>query len=110
MMDQEKRRLKIAFLAPKHPKDRRELSSCLYYMGQALEKYCGEVYYLDPIISFEKRYIGRLIQEVSLRLFKKLAAYDRLLFVAKKHGKLAAQRLDRRSFDAIVAVWNPADV
>src|SRR5437660_10981748 len=110
MVNQEKRRLKIAFLAAEDPKDKCALSTSLYYMGQALEKHCGEVYYLDPIISFEKRYIGRLIQEVSLRLFKKLAAYDRLLFVAKKHGKLAAQRLDRRSFDSLVAVWNQADV
>src|SRR5438128_1947277 len=101
MVNQEKRSLRIAFLAPCHPKDKRELSTCMYYMGQALEKHCEEVYYCDPIISFEKRYIGRLIHAVSRRLFKKNVAYDRLLFVAKKHGKIAAQRLDGRSFDAI---------
>jgi len=77
-------------------------------MGQALEKHC-EVYYCDPIISFEKRF-GRLIDAVSRRLFKKMVAYDHLLPVAKKHGKIAAQRLDGRSFDAIVAIMNPVDV
>lgn len=109
-MNQEKRRFKIAFLAAENPKDKRALSTSLYYMGQALEKHCGDVYYFDPIISFEKRYIGRLIQEVSWRLFKKNVAYYRLLFVAKKHGKIAAQRLDGRSFDAIIAIGNPEDV
>src|SRR2546425_641601 len=110
MVNQEKRSLRIAFLAPCNPKDKRELSTCMYYMGQALEKYCGDVYYCDPINSFEKRYLGRLIYAVSRRLFKKNILRDRLLFVAKKHGKIAAQRLDGRSFDAIVAIWNPADI
>src|SRR6266571_4408125 len=109
-MNQEKRRLKIAFLAAEQPKDKRALSTSLYYMGQALEKHCGDVYYFDPIISFEKRYLGNLIQEVSRRLFKKNVARDRLLFVAKKHGKIATQRLDGRSFDAIIAIGNPQDV
>ena len=109
MVNQENHRLKIAFLAPKNPKDKRAFSTCLYYIGQALEKHCGDVYYFDPIISFEKRYMGRLIQEVSWRLFKKNVAYDRFFFVAKKHGKIAAQRLDGRSYDVIVAM-NPADV
>src|SRR6266704_5830158 len=110
MVNQEKRSLRIAFLAPCNPKDKRELSTCMYYMGQALEKYCGDVYYCDPINSFEKRYLGRLIYGVSRRLFKKNVLRDRLLFVAKKHGKIAAQRLEKRSFDAIVAVGNPQDV
>ena len=80
----------------------------MYYMGQALEKHC-EVYYCDPIISFEK-WFGRLIDAVSRRLFKKNIAYDRLLLAAKKHGKIAAQRLGGRSFHAIVAIMNPLDV
>jgi len=110
MVNQEKQSLKIAFLAAEHPKDKRTLSTSLYYMGQALEKHCGDVYYFDPINSFEKRYLSRLIYEVSRRLFKKNVARDRLLFVAKKHGKLATQTLDGRSLDAIIAVGNPQDV
>src|SRR5438552_13795450 len=110
MVNQEKQSLRIAFLAPCHPKDKRVLSTCMYYMGQALEKHCGDVYYCDPINSFQKRYIGRLIRKVSEWLFKKNVLQDRLLFVAKKHGKIVAQRLDGRSFDAIVAIWNQADV
>src|SRR6266516_6248607 len=110
MVKQEKQSLRIAFLAAENPKDKRTLSTSLYYMGHALEKHCGDVYYCDPINSLQKRYIGRLIYGVSRRLFKKNVLRDRLLFVAKKHGKIAAQRLDERSFDAIVAIWNPQDV
>jgi glycosyltransferase involved in cell wall biosynthesis len=106
----EKQRLKIALLAPGYPKDKRASSTCLYYMAQALEKHCGEVYYLGPIRSFEKQILSRFIYEVSWRLFKKHAIHDRPLFVAKKHGKIVAQRLSGRSFDAIVAIWNPADI
>ena len=108
MVNQEKQSLKIAFLAPCDPKDKRTFSTCMYYMGRALEKHC-EVYYCDPVISFEKRF-GRLIDAVSRRLLKKTVAYDRLFLAAKKHGKIAAQRLDGRSFDAIVAIWNPLDI
>ena len=107
-MDQERPSLRIAFLAPCDPKDKAALSTCMYYMGQALEKHC-EVYYCDPIISFEKRF-GRLIDALSRRLFKKTVSYDHLLLVARRHGKLAAQRLDGRPFDAIVAIMNPLDV
>ena len=110
MVNREKQSLKIAFLASEHPKDKRTLSTSLYYMGQALEKHCGDVYYCDPIISFEDRYLSRLIYEISRRLFKKNVLRDRLLFVAKKHGKIAAQRLKGRSFDAIIAIGNPQDV
>src|SRR6266704_5953187 len=108
-MNQEKRGLRIAVLASGHPKDKRALSSSMYYMSQALEKHCEEVYYCDPIISFEKRF-GRLIDAVSRRLFKKNIAYDRLLLAAKKHRKIATQRLDGRSLDAIVAIMNPLDI
>src|SRR6266516_6940124 len=107
-MDQEKQGLRIGFLALCDPKDKRALSTCIYYMGQALEKHC-EVYYCDLIISFEKRF-GRLIDAVSRRLFKKNVPRGRFLFVAKKHGKIAAQRLDGRSLDAIVAIMNPLDI
>ncbi len=107
-MNQEKQSLRIAFLAPYDPRDKAAFSTVLYYMGQALEKHC-EIYYYEPIVSFEKRF-GRLIDAVSRRLFKKMVAYDHLLPVAKKHGKLAAQGLEGRSFDAIVAVMNPLDI
>ena len=102
-MDDEHRPLKIAYLTSEDPKDKRSYSGSLYYMAQALEKHCGDVHYLDPVISFEKRYIGRLIHEASKRLLKKNVAYDRLIFVAKKNAKIVTQRLAGQSFDVIIA-------
>jgi len=72
-------------------------------MAQALQKYCGDVYYLGPIVVAEKRILGRLLHETSKRLLKKNVAYDRLLFIARKHAKVAAQRLAGRTFDLIFA-------
>lgn len=102
-MDTEKKRLKIAYLTSEPPKDKRSYSGSLYYMGEALEKHCGDVCYFDRILSFEKRYIARLMHESSKRFLKKNVAYDRLLFVAKKQAKIAAQRLAGQSFDVIIA-------
>jgi len=110
MINHENRHLKIAFLAAEPPLDKRALSTSLYYMGKALEKHCGDVYYFDKIVSFEKRYLGNLIEGVSKYLFRKNVARARLPFVAKKHGKIVAEKLKGRSFDAIVAIMNPQDV
>jgi glycosyltransferase involved in cell wall biosynthesis len=99
----QKKRLKIAYLNYENPNDKRSYSGSLYYMGRALEKHCGDVYYLDRVLPFEKRYVGRLLHEASKRLFKKNVAYDRLIFVAKKNAKIVAQRLAGQSFDVIVA-------
>ncbi len=101
--DDEKKRLKIAFLTSENPKNKQSYSGSLYYMGQALEKHCGDVTYLEPILSFEKRYVARLLLEASKRLLKKSVAYDRLIFVAKKNAKIVAQRIAGQHFDVIVA-------
>ncbi len=102
-MNTNNNRLQIAFLTSEDPKDKRNYSGSLYYMGKALEKHCGDVTYLDRIISIEKRYIARLMQEGSKRMLKKNIAHDRLLFVAKRHAKIAAQRLAGQHFDVIIA-------
>jgi glycosyltransferase involved in cell wall biosynthesis len=106
---EEKRGLRIAFLASGNPKDKRAQSGSIYYMAQALEKHCEHVQYWEPITSIEKE-LGRIVDGISRRVLKKRIAYDHLLPVAKKHGKRAAQRLDGRSFDAIVAAMNVVDI
>jgi glycosyltransferase involved in cell wall biosynthesis len=102
-MNTNNKRLQIAFLAAENPHDKRNYSGSLYYMGKALEKHCGDVTYLERIMSIEKRYIGRLMHETSKRVLKKNIAHDRLLFVAKKHAKISAQRLAGQQFDVIFA-------
>src|SRR6266852_4655419 len=96
------KRLKIAFLTSEDPQDRLSWSGITCQMAQALQKYCGDVYYLGPIITMEKR-IAIAISRGTLFLFKKNIPHERLLFEAKKHSKIAAQRLAGRSFDLIFA-------
>lgn len=96
-------RLKIAFLTSETARDKRSYSGSLYYMGRALEQHCGEVIYLDRVISWEKRYLGRLMHEAASRVLKKNVAYDRLLFIAKRQSAIAAHRLQGQHFDVIIA-------
>lgn len=96
-------RFEIAFLTAEPAFDKRSYSGSLYYMGKALEQHCGNVTYIDPIISIEKRYIGRLMHEAASIFLHRNIAHDRLLFVAKKHARIATQRLAGKHFDVIVA-------
>jgi glycosyltransferase involved in cell wall biosynthesis len=101
--------LRIAFLASGHPTDKRAQSGSLYYMARALQPHFEHVYFCDPIISIEKG-VGRMLDGVSRRLFKRPIAYDHLALVAEKHGRVAAKRLQGRAFDALLAIMNPVDV
>jgi glycosyltransferase involved in cell wall biosynthesis len=96
-------RFTIAFLTSEPAHDKHSHSGSLYYMGRALEKHCGEVTYLEHVMSWERRCLGRIMRETAKRHFKWQIAYKRLLFVAKKDAKIAAQRLAGRRFDVIVA-------
>jgi glycosyltransferase involved in cell wall biosynthesis len=78
-------------------------------MARALERAFEEVYLCDPITSIEKQ-VGRLIDGASRRLTTKRIAYDHLGLVAKKHGKIAAERIQGRSVDALLAIMNPVDI
>lgn len=101
-MNETNNRFKIAFLTSEHAHDKRSYSGSLYYMGKALEQHCGEVTYIE-VISWERRFLGRIMREAAKRQFKWQIAYKRLLFVAKKDAKIAAQRLAGQHFDVIVA-------
>ena len=103
-------RLKIAYLTNEHAHDKRSLSSALYYMGRALEQHCGEVTYLERVLSWEKRYVGRLMQEATKHILKRRLVERRLLFIAKKQAKVAAQRIAGQQFDVIVAPDSGPDI
>jgi glycosyltransferase involved in cell wall biosynthesis len=100
---------RLAFLASGDPRDRVAQSGSLYYMLKALGRYFEEIYVCDPIASLEKQ-VGRLADAASRRLLRRPIAYDHLVRVATRHGRIAAERLEGRSVDAILAVMNPVDV
>ncbi len=94
----------IAYLTSDPAHNRRSFSGSTYYMGKALEQYCGQVTYLEYAISWERRALGWITREAAKRHFKWHIAYKRLLFVAKKQAKIAAKRLAGSHFDVIVAL------
>lgn len=94
----------IAYLTSDPAHNRRSFSGSTYYMGKALERHCGEVTYIEYIMSWERRVLGRIVREASKCHFKWHIAYKRLPMVAKKQAKIAAQRLAGRRFDVIVAL------
>lgn len=102
-MNKADRRFKIAFLTSEPSHDKYGHSGSLYYMGKALEQHCGEVIYLEPVISRERRVLGRIMREAARHHLKWQVAYKRLPYVAKKDAKMAAQRLVGQQFDVIIA-------
>jgi glycosyltransferase involved in cell wall biosynthesis len=108
-MHDESKRLKIAYLSAEDPESKRSWSGTTYYMAQALRRHCGDVYYLGPINSLERRLAWRLSKGIYL-LFNKNIVHERLLLVARKHAKVAAQRLTGQSFDVIFAPISAGEV
>ena len=108
-MKDENMRLKIAFLTTLDPQDRRTWSGTIYYMAQALQKHCGEVYYIGPIKSWE-RIFGKVIHKISRTFLKRNFAYNASFLVAKKHARIATKKLAGQSFDLIVAPSGAADI
>jgi glycosyltransferase involved in cell wall biosynthesis len=78
-------------------------------MVKALQSHFDDIDLLDPITSLEKR-TGRLADALSRRLFKRPIAYDHLVLVAKRHGRMTAAGLHGRPLDAVLAIMNPVDV
>lgn len=122
-MSEVKSRLKIAFLTPMDPQDRRAWSGILFHTYQALQKYCGDVVSLPTPESQSRARFKRTLYK-KLRLFvKKYAAYNpffsmgRKYFVnnyriasARKFAKKVPAWLAANSFDVIVAPASTTEV
>ncbi len=108
-IDETNKRIKIAFLTSFDPRDRRSWSGTVYYLAQALQKYCGDVTYIGPMNIWEKK-LGKVINKVTLLLFKKQFAYNHSFLLAKKYAKVAQQRLEGHVYDLIVTVAGAAEI
>jgi glycosyltransferase involved in cell wall biosynthesis len=108
-VDDQNKRIKIAFLTSFDPLNRRSWSGTIYYLAQAMQKYCGEISYIGPMKVREKT-LGKIINKCSLFFFKKSFAYNHSFLLAKKYAKVAAERLAGRSFDVIVTVAGAAEI
>ena len=94
--------LKIAFLTATDSRDKRTRSGTLYYMSQALQKYCGDVYYLGPLSSSMEGFT-RFLNNVSLKLFKKSYAYEHSILLAWSYARIINEKLKEEDFDLIFA-------
>jgi glycosyltransferase involved in cell wall biosynthesis len=100
---------RLGVLSPDDPRDRAAQSGSLYYMVKALERHFDEIHLCPPIVSLAKQ-AGRLADAASRRLLSRPIAYDYLAFVARRHGRIAAEVLRGQRLDAILAVMNPVDI
>lgn len=101
-MEGEKGHLTIAFLTALDPQDRHSWSGTVYYIAQALQKHCGELFYIGPIKPVEE-VIGKILHKGSQLLLKRNFRYYNTFFIAKKYAQVTAQKLAGRYVDIIVA-------
>lgn len=100
-MGESKQRLKIAFLTALTLQDTRSSWRITNrYMAHVLEKYCGDITYIDPI-DIRELFIGKLINKSSQMLFKKGFMYYHSIYIARKYARLLAQKLEGQAFDII---------
>jgi glycosyltransferase involved in cell wall biosynthesis len=102
-MNNEKKRIKIAYLTSRDPHDRRSWSGLIYYIAQALQKHSGEVLYwhVNPSLLFKANLIRKLARESSQFLLKK--QYTSSFFLSKSFAKAGNHWLAEQSVDVIVA-------
>ena len=98
------RKLKIMFLTHRDAKDKREWSGTMYYMAKALEKHAGEVVYAGPYKPFFPLIILKIINKISLAVFKKRYSipYSRLL--ARSYKRFFTGKIKNEKPDIVVAV------
>lgn len=94
--------LKIAFLTETDAKDKRSRSGTIYYMAEALQKHCGDVYYLGPLKSGMEKVV-RLFNDISLKLFKASYAYEHSILLSWRYASIISKKLKEEEFDVIFA-------
>ena len=102
-MSESKQRLKIAFLTALTLQDKRSSWRITNrYMANVLEKYCGDITFIEPI-DIKELYVGKVINKTSQILFKKGFLYYHSIYIAKKYARILARKLEGQSFDLIFA-------
>ena len=121
-MSDKERRLKIAFVTPMDPQDKRAWSGILFHTAQALQKYCGDVVYIGQTAAKENS--GKKAFYKKLRLFiKKYSSYNPFfsigrkyfvcnyrIYTAKKFANVANPWLAEQPFDVIVAPASTTEI
>lgn len=112
-MSEENKRLKIALVTAIDAQDKRSWSGIFYYTAQALQKYCGDVYYIGPKHAPERvsnKAFSKQLQGLLKKLLRRYFVYDYHISVAKKFAKAANQKLAEHAFDIIVSPTSITEV
>jgi len=94
--------LKIAYITPYDPENRRAWSGLVYYMAQALQKHCGDVSYLGPVYLVEEL-AGKILNRSMQFLAKKRFPHYISFLLARRYASIFAKRLAKQEFDVIIA-------
>lgn len=103
-MNEETRRLKIAFLTAFDLNDISTWSwgRVFYHMERALQEHCGDVTQIGPIHCWEQS-LARGIRKAARHILKKNYIPYHNFLVARKYSSVAARKLAGQSFDVIFA-------
>lgn len=108
-MNPEAKRPKIAYLSAWDTRDMPTWSGIPLFMGQALQKHCGEVHYIRPIKTY-REYGLKIFNKVSQLVLKKAFYHWHSLFVAKKYAGIAGQQIAALAPDVIFAPTASAEI
>lgn len=101
-MDEPRTRLRIAVITRHDPYNRQAWSGTMYYMMQALERYCGEVTSLGP--SPYAPWTARIYNQFTQRILHRTYDYIISMPAARRHAHVFERKLSQRQFDVIVAM------
>ena len=97
------KRLKIALLTALTLEDKRSSWRITNgYFAQALEKYCGDITFIEPV-QLKAVLVGKIIKGVLKLLTHKSFMYYHSFFLAKQYAKIMTRRLARQHYDLIIA-------
>ena len=101
-MNQGSPRAKIAFLTSHDPQDRKSWSGTYFHMSKALEKHCGDLFYLGPVRP-KIRIIGELYSRLIQLTIGKRYDHEHSAVVAKRYAAIFDRKISRESFDLLFA-------
>src|ERR1700730_5392803 len=104
MQTANKKPLKIAFLTPLALVDKRNSWRIAnQHIIQALQKQCGEVFQVGPILLRKEVLAGKILNKASQILLKKRFLYYDSSYISKRYARKVAQILSKLSVDVIIA-------
>ena len=94
--------MRIGLVTASDARSRESWSGTHYYMAQALQKHCGELFYLGPIQTIVKSAVGDVARILQL-LSRKRYWHPRSIVVAMRYARILEQRISKQPLDLLVA-------